>query len=183
MPRPRPLNPFEAHRTLANRLTGQVDRLRQFSTKFGLRPYRVFLVWTRFDGEERGEGTERLLAKVEILPTPKVGELTSLQNLGFSAGSLSTGSLRVDNISSGFTLAQLTGLQVPGQGQQADMPADVDFFYELVEDGRGGDRPVPLRMRLAAQPVRLPGNVSWTVVLEKQEEALQADGRPAFDDR
>lgn len=183
MPIPRPLNPFEAHRTLANRLGPQVDRLRQFSTTFGLRPYRVFLVWTRFTGEERGEGTEQILAKVEILPTPKVGELTSLQDQGFSAGTLATGQLRVDNVSAGFTRAQLTGLEVPGRGQLEDMPQDVDFFYEMHEDGRQGDRPVQMRFRLAAEPVRVPGNVSWSLLLEKQEEPLQPDGRAPFDDR
>lgn len=180
MPTPRPLQPFEASRTLAHRLRRQVNRLRQFSTKFGLRPYRVFLVWTTFDGEERGEGTEREIARVEILPTPKVAELASLQQGPYSAGVLSTGTLRVDRISAGFTQAQLTGLDVPGKGQVADMPGRVDFWYELREDGRGGDRPVPLRFRLSAQPTRQAGNVSWTVVLERQDEATQADYLPPF---
>lgn len=183
MPIPKPLQPFQARQSIAHRLHRVGDRVRQFATKLGIRPYRVFLVWTTYDGEERGEGTERILHVHEILPTPKVGELTSLQNLGYSAGVLSTGTLRVDNISAGLTRAQLVGLAVPGKGQVADMPERVDFWYELREDGRGGDVPVPARFRLAAEPVRLPGNVSWSVLLEKQEEPRQADTLPPFADR
>jgi hypothetical protein len=183
MPRPRPLQPFQAKRTLANRLTRVANSVRQFATTLGVRPYRVFLVWTTFDGEERGEGTERELARVELLPTPKTAELTALQQAPYSAGVLSTGSLRLDKISAGFTAAQLTGLEVPGQGQQPDMPKNVDFWYEIREDGRGGDQPVPLRFRLAASPYRAAGKVSWSVLLERQDEATQMDGLPPFANR
>lgn len=183
MPTPRPLQPFEAKRTLAHRLRRQVDRLRQFSTKFGLRPYRVFLVWTTFDGEERGEGVEREIARIEILPTPKIAELTALQNNPYVAGILTTGSVRLERISAGFTQAQLSGLEIPGKGQVADMPRRVDFWYEVREDGRGGDRPVPLRFRLSTQPSRVAGNVSWVVMLERQDEATQEDLLPPFGGR
>ena len=183
MPRPRPLQPFEAKRTLANRLSPLVDRLRQFSTKFGLRPYRCFLIWTVFDGETRGEGTERELARVELLPTPKTAELTSLQQSAYSGGILSTGTLRLDKISAGFTAAQLSGLQVPGQGQQPDMPSNVDFWYELREDGRGGDQAVPIRFRLQGVPYRAAGKISWSVILEVQNEATGLDNLPPFANR
>lgn len=183
MPTPRPLTPWQAKASLAQRLSPIGDRLRQFATTFGIRPYRVSLVWTRFTGEERGEGTEIEIGRHEILPTPKVGELTSLQNLGYSAGVLSTGTLRVDNISAGLTRAQLVGLEIPGRGQAFEMPPDVDFWYELIEDGRGGDTPVPARFRIASEPVRIPGNVSWSIMIEKQEEPLQRDNRPPFAER
>lgn len=180
MPRPRPLQPFQAKRTLANRLTRVADNLRQFCTTFGVRPYRVFLVWTKFDGEQRGEGTERELARHELLPTPKIGELTSLQAGPYAAGTLTTGTVRLDKISAGFTAAELTGLQVPGMGQQPDMPSDVDFWYEMREDGRGGDVPIPLRYRLSAAPYRAAGKVSWSVILEAANEATGTDGIPPF---
>lgn len=183
MPRPRPLQPFQARRTLANRLTRVADNLRQFCTTFGVRPYRVFLVWSRFDGEERGEGTEREIARIELLPTPKVGELTALQQGPYAAGVLTTGTLRLDKISAGYTAAQLTGLQVPNMGQQPDMPQRVDFWYEVREDGRGGDQPVPLRFRLSASPFRAAGKVSWSVILEAQNEATGLDGIPPFGNR
>ena len=183
MPRPRPLQPFQARRSLANRLYPIADRLRQFCTTFGIRPYRVFLVWTTFDGDERGEGTEREIARHELLPTPKIAELTSLAENAYSAGVLSTGTLRVDKISAGFTAAELTGLAVPGMNQQPDMPPRVDFWYEVREDGRGTDQPVPLRFRLSGVPYRAAGKVSWTVMLERQDEATGMDGVPPFGQR
>lgn len=103
MSRPRPLNPFEAKRSLANRLAPTADRVRQIATRLGIRPYRCFLVWTRFSGEDRGEGDENLIARVELLPTPKVSELTSQQLLLYGAGTLPTGSLRVEKVSATFT--------------------------------------------------------------------------------
>jgi hypothetical protein len=183
MPRPHPLQPFQAKRSLANRLVRVADNVRQIATNLGIRPYRVFLVWTTFDGEERGEGTERELARVEILPTPKTAELTSLQQAPYAAGVLTTGTLRLDRISAGFTAAQLSGLEVPGKGQLPDMPQNIDFWYEIREDGRGNDRPVPLRFRLATSPYRAAGKVSWSVVLERQDEATQMDGLPPFANR
>lgn len=184
MPRPRPLQPFEARRSLANRLSPMADRLRQFCTKFGLRPYRVFLVWSVFDGEERGEGAEREIARVELLPTPRVADLTALQQSPYVAGVLATGTLRLDRISAGFTAAQLSGLEIPGKGQDFDMPRNVDFWYEMREDGRGGDVPVPLRFRLAASPFRAAGKVAWSVNLETQNEATNpVDHLPPFAER
>lgn len=180
MPRPRPLQPFQAKRTLANRLTRVADNLRQFATTFGVRPYRVFLVWSAFDGEVRGEGTEREIARVELLPTPKVAELTSLQENPYVAGVLATGTVRVDKISAGFTAAQLTGLEIPGKGQDFDMPKNIDFWYEMREDGRGGDTPIPQRYRISAVPFRAAGKVSWSVLLETQNEATGVDGVPPF---
>jgi len=180
MPRPHPLQPFQAKMTLANRLRGPVNRVRQIATDLGVRPYRVFLVWTTFDGEERGEGSEYELARVEILPTPKIGELTSLGMNPYSQGFASTGSLRLEKISAGFTQPQLMGLEVPGRGQLQNMSNNVDFWYEMREDGRGGDQPVPLRYRLASSPYRAAGKVSWSVMLERQDEATQMDGLPPF---
>lgn len=183
MPKPRPLSPIEARRTLANRLSRPADRLRQVATRLGLRPYRFFLVWTTWDGEVRGEGTEREYARVELLPTPKIGELTSLQQAAYPAGVLGTGTLRLDRVSMGYTAAQLMGLQIPGREQAADMPRNVDFWYEMREDGRGTDQPVPIRFRISAAPYRAPGRVCWVLMLEQQNEPTQMDGRPPFADR
>lgn len=171
MPTPRPLRPFEAQRSLANRLSPMVDRLRQFSTKFGLRSRRVFLVWTHFTGEERGEGEERLVARVELLPTPKVSELVGQQLVLYAGGVLPTGTMRVERISARFTEAQLTGRAIPGREEGDAVPQPYDFFYEMVEDGRDGLSPLPFRYRLLGAPSRKEGGVSWTLLLERQQEA------------
>lgn len=177
MPRPRPLTPSEAKRSLANRLGLRVaDRLRQFSTRFGLRSRRVFLTWTRFTGAERGEGYERILARTEILPTPKVADATSVMRMPFAAGVLPVGSLRVSLISVKFTLDQLTGRRIPGKADNEPIPEPIDFFYELVEDGRGDNPAERARYRVLGVPWRDEGNVGWTVLLERASEDMARDG-------
>jgi len=175
VPTPRPLSPFQARATLANRLGRVADRVRQFSTSFGLRPYRIFLVWSTFDGEERGEGTEREIQRIEILPTPRVAELTALQQAIYGTGTIGTGTLRVDLITVKFAESTLNGTFIPGKGQDTgSYPNGVDFWWELRSDARGLDIPIPIRFRLNASPVLLPGQVGWAVVLEKQEEPTNA---------
>src|SRR3990167_5274251 len=181
MPRPRPLSSAEAKRALANRFAGSkerpglADRLRQLNTKFGLRSKRVFLTWTLSGGAERGEGTERILARVEILPTPKVSDFSSITRNSFSAGILPVGSIRVSEVSLGFTFDELAGTKVPGRTEPLNEP--VAFCYEVVEDGRGDAQPIRQRFRLLGTPNRNEGMVSWTLLLERVSEDLDRRGR------
>ena len=177
MPRPRPLTPSEAKRSLANRLGLRVaDRLRQFSTRFGLRSRRVFLTWTQFTGAERGEGRERVIARIELLPTPKVADATTVMRMPFAAGVLPVGSLRVSLISVAYTYDQLTGRRIPGRSDDGPIPEPIDFFYELVEDGRGDDPAERQRFRVLGIPWRDEGNVGWSVLLERSSEDFARDG-------
>ncbi len=180
MPRVRPLQPFQAKRSLANRLSPTVDRLRQLATNLGLRSRRVFLVWTTFDGGQRGEGDEQLIAKIELLPTPKVSELVGQQFLGYAGGVLPTGSLRIEKVSAGFTEAQLMGREIPGVPGLTTIPQPYDFFYEMIEDGRDLLRPIPMRYRMFGSPYRKEGSVSWTLLLERQQEAPNVNERLPF---
>lgn len=100
---------------LAQRLQPTVDRLRARMTRFGLRPYQVFMVWTRWSGAERGEGAEHELARIEIVPRPKVDDLTRVSLSPFSAGILPVGSLSVSEVSGMLTADNLRGYAVPGQ--------------------------------------------------------------------
>lgn len=182
MPKVRPLTPTEARATLANRLGPTVDRIRQIATNLGVRPYRVFLVWTRWSGSERGEGNEQEVLRVEVLPTPRV---TSLDNVSFSpmhAGVLPVGSLRVDRISvatlpSCFptTYDLLRGHMVPTPHED-QTPEPFEFFYEVIEDGRGDCPPVRAKYRLLSVPFRRAGKVDWTVTLERESQDNFRDG-------
>lgn len=176
MPRPRPLTPIQARRALAHRLSPRVDRLRQFATKFGIRPYRLFLTWSLWSGTERGEGEERVVKRVEVLPTPKVTDLTSQSLAAFSGGVLPLGSVRVSEISAAtMTLDVLTGRMYP-DAHEDHVPDGVSFYYELVEDGRGDPQPLRAKYRPAAVPFRDAGRVQWVVVLERVSEDNQRDG-------
>lgn len=183
MPLPRPLTPQQAKHTLANKFVGLGDRLRQLNTRFGIRSNRVFLVWTSSDGEERGEGSTRVLLRHEILPTPKVADMSAVALSPYAPGVLPVGSVRVSQITQTLTKDVLVGVRMP-YGQAVDDTGPMNFWWEIVEDGRGDDPPERWRFRLAAQPDRQPGSVQWVVLLERQSSdpdrtgALHGDPSP-----
>jgi len=164
-----------------------VDRVRQLNTRFGARPYRVFLNWTLFGGEETGQGYERLMRRVEILPTPLV---TNLDNVIFSpwhAGILQSGSLKVSEVSVvAYGEDVLRGLDaglIPGLdlcGDDPGIPEPWDFFYEVVEDGRAGSMPDRPRFRLANTPFRDVERAQWTFTLERTSRKRKRDDRSYF---
>lgn len=168
MPKPRALTPQEAKRTLAHRFGPRGDRLRQLATRFGVRPYRCFLVWTKYTGGERGEGSEKLVAEAELLPTPKVISLDSVTYSPYHAGTFPDGSVKLDRVSVGYTADFLRGLVVPKREEH--LPEPYDFFYELREDGRGDDPAARDRYRLLSPPFRQPGRVCWVLMLERSSE-------------
>lgn len=196
MPKPAPLpGPAAARRTLAHRFTGMADRLRQLNTKFGLRSQRVFLVWTQWSGVERGEGVEQVIAEVELLPTPRISDLTATARRGYSAGVFPEGSLRVDQISAGaYTYDMLTGRFIPGnttesydpndgtavnqQGSERGTNPTIDFWWELQEDGRGDHPASRFRYRVFGTPSRREGSVYWAVNLERADEERSRTGEP-----
>ena len=199
MPRVRPLNPGEASRTLANRLGGRVDRLRQLETRFGLRARRVFLTHTVFDGEERGEGNERVISRAELLPTPRVTDASAVNLRPWSGGVLPEGSIRVDQISiARYTLDVLTGARfaeglfagqlvhratpVSGSSEDPRIWRQVLFFYEIVEDGRGDNPAYRERFRLLGVPWRAEGQFGFGVLLEAESEPLGRDGESTVQD-
>jgi hypothetical protein len=175
MPKVRSLTSQQAKSSLANRLGPRVDRLRQIATNFGLRPYRVYLVWAKYSGEERGEGYSDEQARIELLPTPKVMDLNSVAFSPFSGGVLPVGSVRIEKVSVTYTQDTLKGLQLP-EGHENVVPQPWEFYYEIVEDGRGDPNPLRAKYRLAAAPFRRPGKVDWSIVLERISEDNNRDG-------
>lgn len=199
MPRVRPLSPEQARHTLANKFGRLADRVRQLATKFGVRPQRVFLRWVKWTGTERGEGDEIDVLTYEILPTPRV---TSLDSVSFSfvgAGVIPVGSLKVDRISIAlFTRDILLGKAFPNPKQrpgrervtrrplvapmpgmsalEPHIPEPYEFFYEIVEDGRGDDPPKRSKFRPMNEPMRRAGAVEYTVMLERVSEDRLRNG-------
>jgi hypothetical protein len=180
MPKPRPLTNAEAKNSLTQRLAPRIDSLRQFSTRFGLRSRRVFLVWTKYTGRERGEGFENEVARVELLPTPKVSSLTSIALTPFAAGILPVGSVRVELISAQMSAEELLG-QVPPVTPTGDpIQQPFDFYYEIVEDHRVSNEPARAKFRVLGIPSRDEGSVSWSVMLDRIEEDNNANGRSMY---
>ena len=180
MPTPKALDKYQAARTLAARLAPRADRLRQLATRLGIRPYRCWLVWTRYGGEERGEGDELEIQRIELLPTPKVADLTGIQFNPYSGGVLPAGSIRVDRISCArYTEDILRGRVPPGSphiGQSIEEPND--FFWEITFDGRneGGTFRPRGKYRLVGNPWLNPGNAEYAVILERISEDRSSTG-------
>jgi hypothetical protein len=206
MARLRALTPEQAKRTIANRFGGLADRMRQKNTDFGLRPYRVFLRWTKWNGSgelpERGEGDEIDVLTVEILPTPKLKNLDSLSFSFWHAGQIPVGSVRLEEISiARFTADILLGkawpsfepgcgpcypeprlvpivAPMPGMDpREPHIPDPYEFFYEVVEDGRGDNPPKRAKFRPLNVPERRPGNVDWTIMLERVSQDRTRDNK------
>jgi hypothetical protein len=186
-----PLTPEQAAGSLVGRLVGTsdrrglVDRARQIATRLGTRPLRVFLVWTRWDGEERGEGHEREIAREELLPTPKVSDLTSLALSPFSAGKLPVGSVRVSEISATYPVDRLLGTTLPPTNPPLDHPIDklTTFFVEIIGDGRHGERPGEerRRFRVLGTPSPAVSGTQWEMLLERAGEDRTRAGIPGID--
>ncbi len=177
--RPRQLSPGEARNSLANRLSRVVDRVRQVDVRLGNRPYNVFLCWTKWGGDERGEGVQEIVCRIPLVPTPLVDDLTSVSLSGFGAGVLPVGSFRVREVSASYSIQLLTGKVLPEKEDQ--VPHPYDFFYEVVEDGRHQQcegRPVRPRFRLFATPYLDAKNQQWVLVLERTSGDMGQDGKP-----
>lgn len=190
----KPLTSGEASKTLAHRMTGLADKIRQKNTCFGLRSKRVFLVWSEWTGEERGEGEERLLAEIELLPTPRVSEMSAIANRPYSIGTFPEGSLRVDQISAGaYTEDMLRGIAIPdsrpnacrrvessspnGNNVERASSPKVDFWYEIQEDGRGDNPARRQRFRVYGNPARNEARLEWAVILERADEPRSREGQ------
>lgn len=188
MSKVRPLSPGQARKTFAHKFTRTADKLRQIATRMGVRPFRVFLTWTKWTGEERGEGNEQLYRRIEILPTPRVSSLDNVSFSVFHAGTLPVGSVRVDRISAReFTEDILCGKAFPDDplpfGENAGekhIPQPYEFFYEVVEDGRGDDPAKRSRFRPLNRPTRRAGQVDFTIMLERVSEDRTRDDKSAY---
>jgi len=69
---------MDLSRTLTRRLISTVDGLRDLLTRFGLRPYEVRMVRTKWTGGYRGAGQEIVVFDEAILPTPLILGLDGL---------------------------------------------------------------------------------------------------------
>ena len=175
MPIVGPLSQSKATRTLVRKLSPTVDRLRQIATNLGVRPYRVFLVRTRWSGEERGEGQEVVYDEREILPTPRVKQVSNLMRYLTEVGVGEQGELKVIDIATTYTEYQLTGKNDDGSD-----PADTEqFYWEIRGDAGMGSNPPRRRFIPTGAPYYNAGCVRWEVTLRRaQEDRSPTTGYP-----
>lgn len=165
----RALRPEEMQRTLAVRLVPTVDKIRNLATKFGVRPYRVFIVHIAWTGQRIGQGQPQEISRREILPTPRVREMTSTTEVISTFGRLEEGAISIDQISASFAEDDLLG-KTPDMVDPA-MPRgglhNREFFWEVQENRGVYPAPIPRRYAVSGVPTLSRGGVSWRVSLTK----------------
>lgn len=165
----------EYARTLAHKLVGPANSLRNLLTVFGLRPYVVRLVRTRWSQGERGWGTEEVVEAIDLLPTPKVESLDTLDNVTQVVGSDEYGSLRVSQIN-----GELTEDQICGRGPQGEpIPESDNFYWEIEFPNPSGMFPGERRrFELSGTPTFEAGKLQWVVQLVRAGENRTREGTP-----
>jgi hypothetical protein len=162
--------------SLGQRLIPVVDRVRDIATVLGTRPYRVRIVRTRFAGPRRGVGVESVVHQMDILPTPKVVDMTTLTELVTPVGVNEQGTIQLQEVSGRYTEEQLMGV-----GPNGDAIASNEAVYFEVEFFRRDGSPSELRrFQRDSIPFYDAGRVQWIVtlvsVVENRARSGQTEG-------
>lgn len=161
------LTASEAKRSFAQRLSGMADRAREIPMRMGLRPYRVFLVHVVYPSGERRAGVGKEINRTELLPIPEVVSLDNVALRASENGVIRLGMIQLKGVSTcNYTRDQLEGHTIPTLAQDT-LPKNIEFYYEVVEDGRGDAQPVRDKFRLATTPHRDTNQIDWRVTLER----------------
>jgi len=163
--------PGQVRGTLASRLVPVVDSIRSLNSKFGIRPYRVFMVHSQWTGGEPGVGYENITSRIEITPTPRIKDMDAVNTIMRETGLTEEGDVEVDQISARFTEDDLTGrtpdLNDPNLPRTTG--AAFDFYWEVVENR--GQSPNAVIRRF--NPRNVPGlsrdGFQWKITLIKQD--------------
>jgi hypothetical protein len=165
-------------RLFAQDMVEVADEIRQLNADFGLRPYRVFLVHQLWTGPARGMGQPEEVSRVELLPTPRVEDMTATGRALHAVGLTEDGSLRLAEISARYTEDELLGRTpdvrdpvLPRTGKRA-----MEFYYEVVHQRRRDDPALRRRYVPDAAADLKPGKFGWTVHLKKQQGDAARDG-------
>jgi hypothetical protein len=165
---------LDLDRTLARRFIPLADRLRNFLTKFGLRPYVIRIVRIAWSQGIRGQGVPNVVKALDILPTPKMTDLNALTEIVTPGGVDEVGTIVVSQVSGQFTEEDLRGFEKDG----STVPDDQEVYWEiefLRADGLPGER---RRFEMRAAPQYFAGRFQWIVRLEKSIEDRSRDGTP-----
>jgi len=167
----RPLTSFEVPASLTSRLVPIVDRIRQLSTRFGARPYRVFLVHLQWPGTSIGLGEPQEISRREVLPTPRLRDLASTSEILRPFGLGEEGGVVIDQVSAKYAEDDLMGRTpdlvdpvLPRSGL-----SNREFFWEVVENRPTTPNPVPRRYIPNAAPTLSRDGFQWRVSLTKQD--------------
>ena len=111
------------------------DMGNQLIASFGLRTYRVFKIKLQWTGSEWGSGILSIREALEVLPTPKVEDLSAIGRYLFSGGIHEEGKVRVSQISAiRWNEDNLLGLD-PQSGNTNDRERSIWMITEAIDSG------------------------------------------------
>jgi len=151
-----------------------LDELRQIAADFGARPYRVFLVRTLWKGGKRGRGPEQVISETEILPTPKVETMMSVQLQMLDVGVDEQGGMTVSEISPRYTENQLLGRNEDG----TEIADNETFSWEISMHRGDSDDQKRRRYNVKGVPSYEPTGLQWKVSLVRSGSDRQTGGNP-----
>lgn len=145
-------------------LQSLVDELRRIPHEEALRPFRVYLVWTRRDAQQVFQEFRR----IELQPVT-VSSLDAVQLQLAAWGLNPEGQIRLSRVSP----QQVDEDDLRGLILHAPIPPDVQFFYEVVRTPRCAAEGPTRRRRfvLASLPFLDAPRFQWTLQLTDQEHA------------
>lgn len=169
------LAPGQFRQTLAGKLIPCVDKIRDLYTALGVRNYIIRLVWTTWSGGERGMGIEQLVKEELLLPTPLIGDISSLEERAQAVGADEFGTIIVSEVSGRYTEDYLCG-----RNGAEPIPDDQNFYYEIEfvdSNGRWGQG-IRRRFSLNSAPSYDPDTFQWQFQLSRAGEDRGRDGSP-----
>ena len=160
------LNSVDLKKTLAQRLIGPVDSVRDLATRLGARPYKVRIVRVQWSSGQRGEGVGETLTVADILPTPKLTQLDGVREIINPVGLDEAGSVKVIQISGRFTENDLRGYDADG-----DPPNDdTEVFYEIEFPQPNGRPSIKRRFLIEGAPEYLATACQWQLALNRAHD-------------
>lgn len=161
--------------TLARDLVGVADSIRNLYATFGLRPYVVRLIKTRWSGGRRGVGVETLVSDVPLLPVPMVADLSSLNEVNTPIGLDEFGEVAITQLSGAYTEDFLRGHDPQGR----PVAVDEQFYYEVEFPppcaGVEGER---RRFVLRGAPMYKADQFQWLLRVERVRQDRARNGDP-----
>jgi len=172
------LAPRPGKTPLAFKLVPVADKIRALASKFGLRPYRVFLVHGTWTGEREGQGQLLRTSRRELLPTPRVRSMDSVRQYLRATGRTEDGDIYIDQISASIPEDDMLGktpdLRDPSNPRSALEVSE--FWWEVVEERPSDPKPVIRRFVPASAPDLRRDSLAWSINLTKQDYDPSREG-------
>ena len=166
----------DARNLLVVNLGFTADKVRHLHAKFGTHIYRVFLhhqIWT---GNLRGIGAQQTLFRREILPAPRVRDMSTMSRILRSTGITEEGDVTVDRISISYSEDDLLG-KTPDL-EDPNLPVTsksaIEFSWEIEESRPQTPRTLVRRFKPTGVPDRK--HVQWSISLVKADGDAKRDG-------